>query len=232
MFIAPQCGAIISSSVNYKTIGIPNFYFKCKKTVSAMIKKYYNFLDISQTFLEKNPINLKSYIKTESNIILSQQGLSLSSVPECLSENMNSEYKNCYKSATRLLDKNTVMDYGSLYTPEEIRQGVLIPLSGISSFNRIYYTEESYKLHLKNILFLMEKYENYQFSISETSPLPQSYFIGKDSYFLCFDNKITPDIYYINKYELVRAVSDIFTLQKSSSKKDTINKIQLFLQSF
>ena len=62
------------------------------------------------------------------------------------------------------LEKVPFIDMCRLFTAEDIRGGhVPVAFSSQDYYGQPWYTPETYCLHLKNILWLMDRYENYFF---------------------------------------------------------------------
>ncbi|MDD4083682.1 MAG: hypothetical protein PHD05_09900 [Sphaerochaetaceae bacterium] len=224
-FIAPESGAILSSSVKDNTEKMPNFYFHSIEIINSLIREYKNFLKISSSFLicykEENQA-VKDFFICEGPIFTVQPGFSLPTLPEDALKGMNEEYILCWRIAVKnfkaSLKKEKVSDLGQLYTPQEINEGVLLPFSGIFSFNRLYYTKESYLLHLKSILEFFIKYENYDFKINERRSCLQTYLVKENQEFLVCENTISSFMFHVKKPELVSSIWEILNHNISHSK--------------
>lgn len=116
------------------------------------------------------------YFKCQGETVQLINSLSLCSMPQALLERYVRETKeNLWSSTFQLhldnvsnfesnLEKVSFIDMCRLFTAEEIRSGhVPVGSSSQDYYGQPWYTPETYCLHLKNILRLIDRYENYFF---------------------------------------------------------------------
>ena len=118
----------------------------------------------------------QDYFNRRGESIQLINSLSLCSMPRELLERYSRELSDSLWSSTfqlylddlpnfeRKLEEVPFIDMCRLFTVEEIRGGrVPVGSSSQDYYGQPWYTLETYGLHLKNILRLMEQYENYHF---------------------------------------------------------------------
>jgi len=218
-FIAPESGAIVSSSVKNDTEKMPNFYFRSTEIIDALIREYNNFLKISTPFLtcyhEYNRF-LEDFFLDEDSIYSSNSGFSLATLPKEIVNVMDDNYIKFWKGSVskfqNTIKNNKVVEICQLHTPEEIQKGVLLPFSGLLGFKRVFYTEKSYIIHLQNIIKLLSENENYDFQLHKKDHFNQSYLIKQDKEILICDNLISPFIFRIKRFELTSSIWDLLNL--------------------
>lgn len=102
--------------------------------------------------------------------------LSISTMPkelmeQCIQECDNPIWKNTFQIYLRELPRfaankkhNKCIDISYLSSVKDVRDGK-VPIASLydDSDNHLFYTPKTYSMHLKNILHLMEEYENYYF---------------------------------------------------------------------
>ena len=242
-FIAPESGAIISSSVKKDTANMPNFYFRSTEVIDALILEYNNFLKISSSFLacyhEPNRF-IEDFFLDENPIYTSQTGFSVGTLPEAILTGMDKNYLSLWKISVKKLKnslkKGKVMDYCKLYTPEEIQEGVLLPFSGVLGLKRCKYTKKSYLLHLEAIIDLLVENENYDFQFNEKEDSTQSYLIKQDQEILVCDATISPLLFHIKRPEIVSSLWDLLNkniqLSREMTKDEIILKLKKYKQGF
>lgn len=80
------------------------------------------------------------------------------------------------------LTQESYIDMCRLATADEIRSGIVPIAAPVKTPNgQLYYTPETYCLHLKNILRLMEEYENYFFLPSQDKDAPNYNLFANES---------------------------------------------------
>lgn len=136
----------------------------CRPALSA----HTEFKDFSRLFDE---VNLK-----QGNLVTMGSPLSPYTIPRVLFEHIireidDPDWKSAFQSNLdrladfeELLNQRQCIDMTRLATPEEVRSGkVYIGTPHKTYQNQPVYTPETSILHLKNILRLMDRYENYYF---------------------------------------------------------------------
>ncbi len=126
-----------------------------------------------------------------SDVVIIKNGLSLATMSKELAKSFDDPqlYENWEISHSLLikrLEANTVYECIPLADDEELRNG---NVSVTQPFNTppIYYTPEQYSMHIRNIIALSEKYENYRFY-----PIPETPFDNIDLLISDSTTKITP----------------------------------------
>lgn len=113
----------------------------------------------------------------EGEVIQQINTLAINTAPEellqrCIQESDNSGWKATYRLYLEEIPKfeqklrtESFIDMSYLASADEVRSGTLpiIATSDPENAGTLFYTPETYVLHLKNILRLMEEYENYYF---------------------------------------------------------------------
>jgi len=106
-FIAPESGAIVSSSVKGDTDKMPNFYFHSNQVINSFISEFNNFLKLTTPFLdcyqEQNEL-IEDFFLDENPIHTSHPGFSLATLPEELLKGMDANYIKFWKYAVRKFD--------------------------------------------------------------------------------------------------------------------------------
>lgn len=105
------------------------------------------------------------------------------------------------------LKTNVFIDIAGLSTAEEVRSGKVPIASPFKTFEEHpVYTPEAYILHLKNILRLMDEYENYCFvPLPEESRCDYNLFVKEEEPALLLRNSAPPMLLELRRPEMIQA---------------------------
>lgn len=131
-----------------------------------------------------------------------------------------------------LLTHTTFVDISELSTAEEIRSGqVPIGCSFPAYEGHPVYTPATYTRHLKNILRLMDKYENYHFiSMPNRTRRDYSLFINSNGYALLVRNQPPALILEIRRPEMVSAFREYLIRMAEHMGYDGIQRTKTRMQ--
>ncbi len=188
MFLIPGVACIRAfQAVSSESDAIYHYYTD-SQSLELFEKEYEALLKNSSPLIHPIP---QDPLPMVSDVIIIKNGLSLATMPEELAKSFNDPqlYENWQISNSILikrLEANTVYECIPLADDEAVSNGCV---SVAQPFNSplIFYTREQYSMHLRNIIALSEKYDNYRFY-----PIPETPFNNID--LLISDNttKITP----------------------------------------
>ena len=188
MFLIPGVACIRGFQVTSADTDAIYHYYTDAEIISVFQNEYEALLKSSSPLIHPLP---KYSFPIVSDIIIIQNTLSLATMPEDLVKSLDDMdlYENWQASNTLLLKKlesNTVHECIPLADPVALRNGA-VPIAPSFSDASYFYTPMQYSLHIRNIISLSEKYENYMFY-----PIPETPFSNID--LLISDNltKITP----------------------------------------
>ena len=152
--------------------------------INAITGQFQNHLNLCRPALnvykdssEAIPLFRSMFSVFGGNTIQQINTLSINTAPEellqrCIQETDNPLWKDTYglyleglSQFEQNLRLGTFIDISYVASADEVRSGTvpIISASDPSCFGNLFYTPETYVLHLKNILRLMEEYENYYF---------------------------------------------------------------------
>ncbi|MBP3279038.1 MAG: hypothetical protein J6M44_08810, partial [Butyrivibrio sp.] len=162
-------------------------YYTDDKSLDIIQKEYEALLKSSSPLIHPLPM---TSLPTASDIII-KNVLSLATMPEDLVKSLNDKvlYENWKNNNMLLLKK---LESGTLYeciplADDESLSGGTVPISPVFSGTEHFYTPQQYSKHIKNIIALSEKYENYRFY-----PIPETPFSNIDLLISDNSTKITP----------------------------------------
>ena len=187
MFLIPGVACIRSFQVSpVDTDAIYNYYTD-EQSLSIFEEEYEALLKNSSPLIHPLPM---TSLPTASDIII-KNVLSLATMPEALVKSLNDKvlYENWKNNNMLLLKK---LESGTLYeciplADDEALSGGTVPISPFFSGTEHFYTPQQYSKHIKNIIALSEKYENYRFY-----PIPETPFSNIDLLISDNSTKITP----------------------------------------
>ncbi len=181
--VAPGQCVLISCGINHGNSDIVSFVSTDKELVNAHAEQFREFLSMCRPALiyHKDPADFPStlikVLSSEGGIYLKTAPLSVTSMPgevaqyaldRSISPVWIDEFSQIIqiipKIENALKNKVTFFDISRLDSAEDVRAGrVAIACPYLPSKDHPCYTPETYILHLKNILRLMDTYENYFF---------------------------------------------------------------------
>jgi hypothetical protein len=190
MFIAPQKAALCSSSMDGMTTDAVNILFHDAKAIDSYADEFNGYLSLCKPLMRiYTESERQHFIQTfdefeseKENAILKINHLSLVTMPEHvvvsildrLGINTKSYIFDYYlmrreKFLANLKNK-TYREIISIVDNAKIKEGsVEIGYTGIKELAGITYHAEEYKDHLKNILNLLSKYDNYNLVINRSA---------------------------------------------------------------
>ncbi len=187
MFLIPGVACIRSFQVSPSDTDAIYHYYTDDQSLSIFEKEYEALLKNSSPLIHPLPM---TSLPTASDIII-KNVLSLATMPEDLVKSLNDKvlYENWKNNNMLLLKK---LESGTLYeciplADDEALSGGTVPISPVFSGTEHFYTPQQYSKHIKNIIALSEKYENYRFY-----PIPETPFSNIDLLISDNSTKITP----------------------------------------
>lgn len=182
MIVVPGRCVQYVSSVGLTSANDITMFSTDPRLVSAFEQQYQEHLSLCRPALTVHRDSQESnscfldFLSCQGGIIQLVNSLSISSMPRELLERYIREstepvwsqtfqiYLDCHSRIEQQLSQGPYIDICRLATAEEVRSGRLsVASSSKTYYGQPYYTPETYCLHLKNILRLMEQYENYYF---------------------------------------------------------------------
>ena len=186
LFIAPGQAAVVSSSVSMHTERSLNLLIEDSRALSALEYEFQNYLsqclplmsihksgdsvEVLRLFNELNSVRGKT--------VIAHRGLSLATMPEAVANSIsnrsgNSSITKLAKEQAKVFEKNvnmfSMLEIISLPDADDISADrIPLPFPDILGKPGYFYTKEEFAQHLRNILDLSEKHDNYHISLSST----------------------------------------------------------------
>jgi hypothetical protein len=183
LFIAPQTAAVISTSVGSMSAEAANFLVRDKKAITTLAEEFHHYLMLCRPLIriytsrERQVYSemLSEFEREEADAILITDALSVLTMPMVVAEHLVDTLSHENKSRSleyfmRRTDHFTQSLSNSRFTelirlPElaAIKAGkVRVAFSDMMDFEDLFYTADDFRLHLENIVTLLESYDNYQ----------------------------------------------------------------------
>lgn len=187
LFVAKNIAAVTSSSVIDREDDTVNFLFRDKKITNSLSCEFEEYLSFcrplikifTQKISKEYMSALWEFDKEKANAIIKSGTMSISSMSiklmkkiiERTSDKSNEKSGEFYESSINnmleLLKTNTVFEIVKIPDESEIEEGKFrIALNDGNNKKDFFYSVEEYKEHLRNIIYLMETYDNYNICIS------------------------------------------------------------------
>ncbi|UWG98596.1 transcriptional regulator [Dehalobacter sp. DCM] len=189
LFIAPDTCAVISTSVGDMESKAANFYLRGSKAVEAVSQEYMNYFALCRPLMriytkrEKEDYFriLLDFEKEKADSIMRSGSLSINTIPEELSrhvlDRVNDQDRELIRhyfvqrvqNLKQTLLQSRYTEIISLPDIAAIKSGrVKFVLSDLLEVEGVYYRPEEYRLHLENIVKLLQSHENYHVCIDES----------------------------------------------------------------
>ncbi len=188
LFIAPKNVAVTSTSIEPMTKQAVNIVLKDADAIDALTEELKSYLSLCKPlmriFTDKDKLHyletLEEFEREPADAIIRTGHLSLATMPFAVAE--------AIASRSAVLDQKELKEYflkrkegfeHSLYQnrfyeiirlPEltTIQEGrVKVQIPGISESFILQYRPEEYRMHLENIILLLQNFENYQISLQK-----------------------------------------------------------------
>ncbi len=230
-FIAPETAAVTSSSVSNKTINAANLLFTNKNMLGSLIEEFNDFLALCRPLMriftsrsrqEDYLLLLDEFENETGDTIIKTDSFSDITMPPAVLESLLTRISD--PAPKRLLAyhlkrmenfkdhlaKYCFTEIFTLPEPELIWEGkVGVSFSDILNDTQIFYTPEEYIAHLKNIIDLLNTYENYHIMITRDRHLDGSMIYVKEDIGVLVGKTLLPSIIFaINETNMTAAFWD------------------------
>ncbi|WP_418791818.1 transcriptional regulator [Phosphitispora sp. TUW77] len=248
IFIAPEKAGISVNSFETMSDNIMNVLFQDKKAVQSLVEEFNCYLNICKPlmriFTDKKRQEyfqtLAEFEKETENTVSRVEGLSLVTMPEHVFRSLleRANIRNIDKLMDYFINRRerfleTIKDrkFNEIIKIDnhlEIKDG-LIGYTGIDGLSEVRYTVEDYKEHLKNIIYLLNTYENYNVTI-DTSPRRDDYQLYVKEDLGVIVEKITEPhvVFAINEGNMIASFWDYVNmiLMYKPNKKSVIKQLE------
>ncbi|MDD2391935.1 MAG: hypothetical protein PHU94_03265 [Bacilli bacterium] len=224
--------AITSTSVGNKTDDMLNIYINDRTAVSSLRKEFNNYLTLCKPLMNviTNPEKEKitELLNTNNdNIIIDSYSLSFVSTPDSIitkifEKNNNEKLIKPFLKRKQLLLSNlknyTILDIINISLSFDNN----IPYSFIKGE---FYTKQDYINHLKNIIELLNKNDNYYVILKNVSFSSSNIYI-KENTELIIENNENNTLLVSHESNIIKAFWEHYLTHNIESKDNVIKKIQ------
>lgn len=248
LFIFSDKLALISSSAGTKdsNVSSSNFIYTDSKIIQSFSSEFYEYLNrckpLMQILTHENKSKylaiLNEFESENGNTMLKSDGLSTLSIPlsivkEILIKLDKDELEQFYvyhKQRVNLfkknLQKNRFTEIITLPDIKDIKSGnIKIHLSNMISNEGIQYSKFQIISHLKNIIYLMEHYDNYNVYIDLENEQPVYSLYVKEEVGVIVGKEISPSIVFaINERDMTIAFVDYMESTVNEFKRKNYTK--------
>lgn len=178
-------------------------------------------LNVHRSITDSAPC-FSEFFSRQGETIQEVNSLSINSMPRelvewCIQNVSDKQWEQTFRiildrmpSFEERLQQESYIDMCRLATAEEVRAGVVpvaVPIN--TDAGQLYYTTETYCIHLKNILRLMEQYENYFFiPLREKEVLNYNLFANEGGMALIVRTQSPITVLEISRPAMVTALSE------------------------
>lgn len=242
LFVAPGIAAITSSSIGNMKDHTVNLFIRDNRAVAALAEEYNGYLQLCKPLMRIfTPLERLAFLSTinefekeSSDAIIKAGYLSLASMPESVAAAMLDRTDEAVKKGMleyflqrrenfeKNLSRNRFYEIIQLPPLEEIKAGkVEVGFAGLQETPRLFYQPEEYRLHLENILQLLQRYDNFQFTINKESRHYEYRLYVKEELGAIIIKTTPPYIIFaINESNLTAAFWDYLTLLHNETRMD------------
>lgn len=198
--IAPGIAALFSTSFNDNRDSDITFLTTEPHTIEILNKEFMDYLALcipaTRTYDRENSplqirISVRDFLDCSSPSISILNGLSCLTVPDELFEKQNNglDYVNCLENfqtycKRKLINKISGCSYTEAFPLAPFESIIAGNVKCISfellQNKRTNYTPEEYQMHLQNIVYLLERYPNYNVVLLQKSDQKCDIYINKD----------------------------------------------------
>lgn len=259
LFIAPRTAAITSSSVKSDIAGTANLLFTRPEAIKALQTEFRDYLELCRPLMQIfNPFRPGDYLETlaefegeKGDTIIRTSVLSGITMPDQLSRQLMGRlpepvasvlltYQNEKSSRFfALLEKHHFTEIISLPELETILQGqVMVDFSDIPGGTPVYYTSDEYRIHLKNIIKLLQDCKNYHVYLAEDKVPASSMIYVKEGVGVLVGKTTLPSVIFaLNESNITAAFWDYANIHllkgiHSQDRRQTIARLENIAASF
>lgn len=254
LLVSPEVGAVISSSVGDKYDDMLNIYIRDKQALSALHLEFTNLLalckPVMKAYTEKDTglftKKLGEFDMLCADSIMNPRYLSLATLPESVQRSVCARSKQSALFSflqTRSLafeenvSSHSVTEIINLPNPELVKSGnVKIAMLDLLGAGYICYTTDELISHLKHIIFLLRKHENYHAIIND-GHISGEYImhIKKNSELLFIKTNAPTAALIINEMKIIQTFWEFMTGQiertgKATDKEAVIFEIESYIK--
>ena len=242
LFVAPGIAAVTSSSIGNMKDHTVNLFIRDNRAVAALAEEYNGYLQLCKPLMRIfTPLERLAFLSTinefekeSSDAIIKAGYLSLASMPESVAaamldrtdepakKGMLEYFLQRRENFEKNLSRNRFYEIIQLPPLEEIKAGkVEVGFAGLQETPRLFYQPEEYRLHLENILQLLQRYDNFQFTINKESRHYEYRLYVKEELGAIIIKTTPPYIIFaINESNLTAAFWDYLTLLHNETRMD------------
>lgn len=189
LFIAPETAAVISNSVGNQTSSAANVLCRDRDAVASFTEEFLQYLHLCRPLMQIFTAReregcyaaLAEFERGQADTLIKTESLSLLTMPETLLMQIlkrsgidehagGSLHSVRYQCFIENLQSNHFTELISLPDIENVKSGsIKVSMSDMLSEGAVYYTPEEFISHLKNILLLLESFENYHIHLIDNS---------------------------------------------------------------
>lgn len=221
LFIAPGQEALLSTSVSGRTTASANYLVRDTAAVNAAVAEFNDYFELCRPLLSLYPANKRArylqafdaFIGEKAETIIKTAAPSIMTLPERALASAGRSFPAADLAAAILGIRKTAEKFEShlqehrfhelLQLPDidDIRAGRLPMPTAEFLDSEVYYTAESYRQHLENVVALLKRHKNYHIYLQNEQ--------DSDSIFIC----VKEDIGVIVSKRTVPAI--VFELRES-----------------
>ncbi|HZK44591.1 MAG TPA: transcriptional regulator [Syntrophomonadaceae bacterium] len=248
-FIAPETAAITSSSVSSKTENAANFLYTNKKIITSLVDEYNSFLYLCRPLMRIfTPHNkqeeflaiIEEFENETSNTIIKTDTLTdismpldvvksfLEKIPNIEQEKLLTYHLKRVANIADNLSKYSFIEIFTLPSLELILTGkVAVNFSDILNNKALFYSPEEYLKHLKNLIRILDTYNNYHIILTKDNYLEGSIIYVKEDVGVFVAKTWPPSIVFaINETNMVAAFWDYMNNILNKNPLSKQNRLQ------
>lgn len=258
LFILPDTVALASTSVGNSARTAANFLYTNKNTINALVEEYNNYLSmcrpLMRIFTSNNKdnylANLSEFEAEDGPSIIKTSELSSITMPMFVAESLLactdidtkqqllSFHKKRIDNFENNLKNHSFTQIISLPEVETIKRGaVKVDFSDLLSGNQLFYNQEQFIQHIRNIIRLMKTFDNYSVTLDSSSNSAEYMLYTKECIGIIVAKTSLPSVVFaINESNMVASFWDYMnvildkTTVDKSHKKQTVAKLEEFIE--
>jgi len=255
LFVAPGIAAVTSTSIENMKHKSVNLLLKDTRAVNALAEEYNCYLDLCKPLMRiftpherlEFLATINEFEKESADAIIKSGYLSLATMPEAVAaamisrtdEPVKKEIMEYFDHRKANFENHLLKDrfYEIVQLPDidDIKAGkVEVGFAGLQETPKIFYRPDEFRLHLENIIQLLLRYDNYQFSINKENRDSEYRLYVKEDLGAIVIKTIPPHaVFAINENNLTAAFWDYLSIiynEKRSDKKRVISELQKIVE--
>lgn len=248
LFLAPETAAIVSSTIGQENENSANYLYTDKAILFSLLNEFNSYLSLCRPLIhifnkasrDKYLSALNEFESEKADSIIKSASLSNITMPKELISSIlsRSTITSDYKKEIFAYLRERINRFEKSFTTNKFVEVIVLPdiediidgniticFSDMANENQLFYTPKEYALHIKNIIRLLEKYDNYNVYLEEKKQTDNiTLYVKEEVGVIIAKNQLPSVMFAINESNMTDAFWDYMNDNLRRLAKEKLNK--------